>query len=92
VIETQRQAGAIPGKLPMHDCSAVVFEKCDVRGAVRKLEKIVPIAIVADAGAQFQAQQITVKPYGGYHVVGDECEMIYALQVHDNLPFVSGQL
>ena len=42
-----------------------------------------PVTIVADSGTEFHAQQIPVKTNRGHHIVGDESEVIDALQVHD---------
>ena len=73
--------------LALHDAGAFVFEERYLR--VAAAEEIVPVAVVADAGVQFHAQEVAVEAHRLGHVVGDECQMVDARQLHGcllNLP------
>ena len=51
-----------------------------------------PITVMADAGTQPEAEQVAIKSNRGNQIIGDESEMINALQIHTNIPIFSVKL
>jgi hypothetical protein len=81
VVETDRLGGRRAMELAFaHGLGDVVFEERHLAGA--HLEKVVPVAVVADPGLELQAQEVAVEADRLGHVVGNEREVIDALDQH----------
>ena len=87
VIETLGIIGRGAMGLALHRPGLVIFEERHL--VVAELEEIVAEALVTDAGHQLHAQQVAVKADGLLEIIGDEGQMVDALEQHGVLPFPS---
>jgi hypothetical protein len=89
VVEADRLVGGRAVELgPLHGLGDVVLEEGDL--AHVHLEEVVAKAVVADPRHQPQTQQVPVKADRLGHVVGDEGEVVEALEQHGDLQSYPG--